>query len=72
MLHLTRANSKRKGAKSTVRGRVAITADDSGPRKREALLWSNDVDNALALVTKTEVGETKFFDVILKSQALRS
>ena len=66
MLHLTRANTERKGAKGAVRGRMAITADHRGPRKRKALLWSNYMDNALTLVTKTEVGEAEFFDIVLE------
>jgi hypothetical protein len=70
VLDLGGANAKGQGTEGTMRGRVAVATDDGGARKREALLRTNDVDNSLALVAQSEVGQAKVLDVFLQRNAL--
>ena len=48
MLDLGGANAIGEGAESAVGGSMTVAADDHGARKREALLRSDDVANALS------------------------
>jgi hypothetical protein len=50
---------------------MTIAADDGCARESEALLWSDDVDNALSLVAESKVCQAKLFDVGLEGLALR-
>jgi hypothetical protein len=70
MLNFTCTNAESQGAKGTVGRGVAITTDNSGAWQSEALLGTNDVDNTLALVPKTEVRDAEVFDIILEGHAL--
>lgn len=70
MFDLTRTNAKGQRAKGTVRGGMAVTADNGGAGQGEALFGSNDMDNALALVAQAEICQTKLLDVLLESNAL--
>lgn len=70
MLNLAGTDAKGQGAKGTVCGSMAVTADDGGAGEGEALLGSNDMDNSLALVAQAEICQTKLLDVVLESNAL--
>lgn len=70
MLDLTGTDAKGQGAKGTVCGGMAVTADDGGAGEGEALLGSNDMNNSLALVAQAEICQTKVLDVLLESNAL--
>jgi hypothetical protein len=72
MFNLTRANAKSQGTKCAMGRCMAVSADNSGARQREALLRSNDVHNALSFVSKAKVGKTKIFDILLQCFALDS
>jgi hypothetical protein len=64
------ADTKSQGTESTVRGGVAVTADDGGGRQGKALLGANDVDDALALVAEAKVCDAKVLDILLEGDAL--
>lgn len=70
MLNLTGTNAKSQGAKGTVCGGMAVTADDGGAGEGEALLRSNDMDNSLALVAQAEICQTELLDVLFEGNAL--
>lgn len=72
MLDLAGADTKSQGTKGTVGRSVAVTADDSGTWEGEALLRTNDVDDALALVAEAEVCETEVLDILLECDTLCS
>jgi hypothetical protein len=70
VLHLARANSKGKGAERAMCGGVAVAAHDRGTREREALLGTDNVDNALALVVQAKVGDAIVLDILLERLCL--
>ena len=72
MLNLACANPKCEGAESSMRGGVTVTTDNGGTRKGEALLWTDDVDDALSLVPKAEVGQTEVLHVLFEGNTLSS
>ena len=51
---------------------MAVAADHRCAREGKALLRSNDVDYALALVPKSKVRQTECLDVFLECQTLCS
>jgi hypothetical protein len=51
---------------------MTVSADHRCAWQGKALLWANDMYNALTLVIQTEVGKTKVFDILFESNALCS
>jgi hypothetical protein len=51
---------------------MAVTAYHCGSRKSEALLGTNDMNNALSLVAKAKVCEVELFYVVFQSDNLSS
>lgn len=49
---------------------MAVAADDGGAGQREALLGSDDVDDALAVVIEAEEGQVEVADVFLEGDTL--
>mmetsp|Transcript_32816 Transcript_32816/g.72496 ORF Transcript_32816/g.72496 Transcript_32816/m.72496 type:complete len:209 (-) Transcript_32816:194-820(-) len=70
VLHLGGTNTKGQGSESTVGGSVGVTAHNHGAGQGEALLGSNDVNNALALVIHGEVCQVEVLHVLLQGQNL--
>lgn len=70
MFDFAGADTESKGSKGSMCRSMTVTTDYSGPRKGEALLWTYDMDNALALVAQAEVGETEGLNVGLQGEAL--
>lgn len=72
MFDLAGADTEGESSEGTVGGSVAVTTDNGGTGKGEALLWADNVDDTLALVTKAEVGETEVLNVLFQGDALRT
>jgi hypothetical protein len=72
VLDFTSSDTEGESTEGTVGGGVTVTADDSCAGQGETLLGSNDVDNTLALVTHTEVGQAEVFHILLQSRALET
>ena len=70
MFNFTGTDTESKGSKRSVCRSMTIPTDHSSPRKREALLWTYDVNNALALVAQTKVGEAECLDIVFQGEAL--
>lgn len=70
MFNFTGADTESKGSKGSVCRSMTVPTDYCGPRQREALLWTYDVDNALALIAQAEVGEAESLDVVFQGEAL--
>ncbi len=70
MFNFAGTDTKSKGSKSSMCRSMTVSADDRGPRKSEALLWTYNVDDTLASVPQAKVGETKGLDVIFQGEAL--
>jgi hypothetical protein len=51
---------------------VAVTADNSGAWESKTLLGTDDVDDSLTLITKTEVSNAKVLDIVLEGHTLES
>jgi hypothetical protein len=49
---------------------MAVTAHDSGAGKGEALLGTNDVDDALTLIAQAEICDSEVLNITLESKAL--
>lgn len=64
MFNFAGADTESKGSKGSMCRSMTIPTDYRGPRQREALLWTYDVDNALALVAQAKVGETERLNII--------
>ena len=70
MLNFASTDTESKGSEGSMCRSMTVPTDYSGPWKRETLLWTYDMDNALALVAQAKVGETECFDIVLKGEAL--
>ena len=57
MLDLAGTDTKGERAKGAVGGGVRVPADDDHARERQPLLWTDDVDDALADVVHREEGD---------------
>ena len=51
---------------------MTVSTYYSRSRQGKALFWPDDVYDALAFVTKTEIGKAECLDVLLKRQALKA
>jgi len=51
---------------------VAVTANNRGTGKREALLGANDMNNTLSLVAETKICDSKVLDILLERHTLGS
>ena len=65
MLDLAGPNSKGKSTESTMGRCMTVTANHCGSWQRKALLWSNNVNDTLALVAEAEVGKAELLDIVL-------
>ena len=72
VLDFTCSDTESEGAKGTMCGGVAVTADNGCSGKSETLLGANDVNNTLALVAHAEVGEAEILDILLEGGALKT
>ena len=70
MLDFRCADAMRQGAKRAMGGGVAVAAHNRGAGKRKALLRSDDVDNALALIELVEIFDAEFTGVFGQSRHL--
>ena len=71
MLDFRGADTMRQCAERAMRRGVAVAADDGGAGQREALLGSDDVDDALALIELVEIFDAKFAGVFGQGCNLR-
>jgi hypothetical protein len=65
------ADAESEGTEGAVCGCVAVTAHDCRAWQRETLLRTNDVHDALSLITETEVGQAELLDVLFERDALQ-
>ena len=72
MLNLACANTESQSPKGTMGRGVAVTADNSGAWESKTLLGTDDVDDSLTLITKTEVSNAKVLDIVLEGHTLES
>ena len=72
MLHLRRADAEGQRAEGAVGGGVGIAAHDGRAGQGEPLLGSDDVDDALAHVVHSQVGDAEFGDVLLEGVDLEA
>ena len=70
MLHLRRANAEGKRPKCAVCRRVRVAADARTPWDGEALLRSDDVDDALSSIRHPEVWQREVAHVGLECEHL--
>lgn len=70
MLDLARSDTEGKSAERPVCGCMTVTADNGGAGEGEALLWADDMDDALTLVAHAKVCDTKVLDILLEYLAL--
>ena len=59
MLDLRCADAKCQRAQPAMAGSVAIAADDSGAGQRKALLWPDDMYDALIGVARIDIADAK-------------
>ena len=71
VLDLRGADAERQGAHGAVGGGVAVAADDGHAGKRQPLLRSDDVHDALARVFDGDVGHGEVGDILLKGFELQ-
>ena len=67
MLHLGRAYAEGECTKCTMRGCMAIAANNRHARLSKSLLWTDYMDNALTNIINWNVGNAKLFDVTFQS-----
>jgi hypothetical protein len=72
VLDFARADTEREGAKGTVCGGVAVTADDGGTGEGEPLLGTDDVDDTLTPIFHAEICETEVLDILFEGGALQT
>ena len=72
VLNFGRADAVCQCAERTVGCSVAVAANNSHARKRPALLWANDVHDALTNVGHGVVVDTKFFGVLVERSNLNT
>ena len=72
VLDFTGTDTESERTEGTVSGGVAVTANDGSSGQSKALLGTNDVDDTLALVAHTEVGEAEGLDILLESGTLET
>ena len=72
MFDLAGANSESQSSKGAVRRGVAVATDHCSAWQGETLFRTDDVDNALPVVTHSKVCKTKGLDVLFKGLALRT
>lgn len=72
MLDLASTDAEGQGTEGAVGRGVAVTADDGGAGEGEALLGTDDVDDALAVIVEAEKGQVEVADVLLEGDALRA
>ena len=70
MFNFARTDTESKSSKGSMCGSMTVPAHYSGSWKSEALLWTYDMYDALALIAQTEVSEAERLDVIFQSEAL--
>jgi hypothetical protein len=66
VLNFGRADAEREAAERAMGRRVAVAADHGHTRLGQALLWPNDVDNALADIVDAVIGHAEIFDVLFQ------
>jgi hypothetical protein len=72
VLDFTGTDTEGEGSEGTVGGSVAVTTNNGCSGQSEALLGTDDVDDTLALITHTEVGEAEGLDILLESGTLET
>jgi len=72
VLYLASTNAGGEAAESTVSGGMAVTADQGGARKGEALFGADDMDDTLTLITEAEICNAEFLDVLFERKALQT
>lgn len=72
VLDFTGTDTEGEGSEGTVGGGVAVTTNDGSSGQSEALLGTDDVDDTLALVAHTEVGEAEGLDILLEGSTLET
>mmetsp|Transcript_64449 Transcript_64449/g.153821 ORF Transcript_64449/g.153821 Transcript_64449/m.153821 type:complete len:204 (-) Transcript_64449:96-707(-) len=70
MLDLGSADSEGNRTKGSMRGGVTVATHHGGSWKCKALLWPDNVDNALSLVVHAEVCEAEVLHILLEGLAL--
>lgn len=45
---------------------MTVTTNDCSARKSKALLGPDDVNDSLTLISKTKIGNSKLFDIVLE------
>lgn len=70
MLNLRSTNAECKGAECTVCGGVGVTTYNGSAWKGKALFGTDDMDDTLTLVAKTEVGKAESLYIIFEGETL--
>lgn len=63
-------DAKRQRAEGAMGGCITVSANNGGPRQSEALLRSDDMNDALSVIPEPEICETKGFDIFFERQTL--
>lgn len=71
VLDFAGTNAESQSSKGTVSTGVTVTTYDSCSRQSEALFGTNDMHNALSLVSQAEVGKLEILDILLEGLALQ-
>lgn len=64
MLDLAGTDTERESTESSVSRGMTVTTHDCSAGESEALLWADNVDNALTFVSEAEVCEAELLDVV--------
>jgi hypothetical protein len=72
MLNFTGTNTESQSSESSVCGSMTVATNNRRTWKGETLLRADNVDDPLALVTKTKVCDAEVLDIVLEGHALES
>lgn len=72
MLDLGSADTKSQSSKGAMGRGVAVTTNDGSAGEGEALLRTDNMDNALSLVAQAKVCDSKVLDILLQGDTLGS
>lgn len=65
-------DAKGQGSESTMRRSMAVAANDCSAGQSETLLRTDDMHNALSLVSHAKVREVELLNIVFESDALRA
>jgi hypothetical protein len=72
VLDFTSTDTESEGTKGTVRRGMTVTTNNSCSRESEALLWTNDMNDTLALIPHSKICETEILHVLFQGGTLKA